>query len=337
MSEWKKVEEPVAGPSLSPDTDSPSAADAAAETAASPAAPRTDLSVEPAAEERPTATDAANPADSEEAGTSSASARVPEKDESPAALPGEDQALSSRRYTRGGKRKGHFRFAAPLGLLVLLLALTGVVSLVVVGVQAIQRATDDTDLKTELCDFLEPLTNYYPIESFDHPDDSQQDALMLAAIWKVTEAERIRMLREDAETSQYALDDNGRMVIPLEEIEASYASLFGSDAVPYLHTIGEEDSTFTTFEYDEAAGCYYVPSSFTDSIYQAVPDTLKKKGRTYTLRMGYVPLRNIGVDEKGDPVEATVAMATEFQTYTLEKTDTGWKIVSVSASTSTPS
>ena len=335
MSEWKKVEEPVAGPSLSPDTDPPSAADAAEETAPPSAEPLADPSTAQSAEERPQPTDAADAADSKKARESAA--RLPQEDETPAALPEEDQIRSSRRYTRGGKRKGHFRFAAPLGLLVLLLALTGVVSLVVVGVQAIQRATDDTDLRTELCDFLEPLTNYYPIESFDHPDDSQQDALMLAAIWKVTEAERIRMLREDAETSQYALDDNGRMVIPIEEIKASYASLFGSDAVPYLHTIGEEDSAFTTFEYDEAAGCYYVPSSFTDSIYQAVPDTLKKKGRTYTLRMGYVPLRNIGVDEKGDPVEATVAMATEFQTYTLEKTDTGWKIVSVSASTSTPS
>ena len=305
MSEWKKVEEPVGGAPAQPE-------EAPAEPAAEPAAlPASGKKAAPQAEEGYTPVFADLAAEEPEA--------------EPAA---EGPAAVARRYTAGGRRRGRRRYAAPLGLAVILLALVGLVSLVIFGVNAIRRAQDDTAIKQELYDFLEPLMVYTPITPFTNVNDSDQDALILSALWKITEKERIRMLRENAETSLYPLDDMSRLIIPIEEVREAYAELYGPDAQPYLHTIGDPGGSFT-FEYMEDEQTYHVPSAAADSLYQPVADTLKKKGDTYTLRVGYVSVMDIGVDEKGDTIPPTADMAKYFQSYTIQKTDTGWMLTAV--------
>lgn len=231
------------------------------------------------------------------------------------------------RYTKRGRRRGRHRFAAPLGLLVLLLAATGVVALVIFGVQAIQRSQDDTALREELMDFLNPVTQYIP-DPFTDINDDPQDALMLAAIWKLTDAERIRQIREKDDNSIYQIDDDGFMQIPLQAITDSYASLYGEDAVPQLKSIGEPD-TIMYYEYDASAKIYRVPFSASNSAYTPVLDTLKKKGDQYTLRIGYVSAENIGIDEKGNLVDPTPDQADFLQIFHVQKAGDGWKLTGV--------
>lgn len=232
-------------------------------------------------------------------------------------------------YVKKPRRKRRYRFAAPLGLLVILLAATGVISLVVMGVQAIQRSQDDTDLRTELMDFLEPVVQYMP-SPFEDVNDNPQEALLLGAIWRVTDEERIRMLREKDDVSRYPTDDLGRMEIPVSKILDAYAALFGKDAQPSLVTIGDPGLSFT-FEYDSANGIYHVPYTSASTSYVPVLDTLKHKGSSYTLRIGYVPNNDIGVDEKGNPVDPLPEQADYFLIYHVEKEGDGWRLVSVSA------
>lgn len=232
-------------------------------------------------------------------------------------------------YAKKPQRKRRYRFAAPLGLLVILLAATGVISLVVMGVQAIQRSQDDTALRSELMDFLEPVVQYMP-SPFDDVNDNPQEALLLGAIWRVTDEERIRMLREKDDVSRYPTDDLGRMEIPVSKILDSYAALFGKDAQPSLVTIGDPGLSFT-FEYDSANGIYHVPYTSASTSYVPVLDTVKHKGSSYTLRIGYVPNNDIGVDEKGNPVDPLPEQADYFLIYHVEKEGDGWRLVSVSA------
>lgn len=242
--------------------------------------------------------------------------------------PAAEAALSSLRYTHSGRRKGRRIWAAPLGLLVLLLAIVGVVALVMTGIHAIQDAQDTTALKKEMEDFLLPVMQYNPT-AFEDVNDSKQDALILAAIWRITEAERIRQLQEKDEGFSYASDDNGRLLIPLEEVEESYAYLFGEDAVPYHHTIGEEGMSFT-FEYDEEQGCYHVPVTSSTSMYVPFVDTVKKRGNTVTVRVGYVLSTKIAIDDKGEEIPPTADDADHFQTYTVQQVgEDGWKLVSI--------
>lgn len=307
MSEWKKVEEPVGEPT----------AEAAAEENTQPPAELPEESSESGQE------------GSHELASVPEEGQKEEDAEAQDAKSGGAAPAVSGRYTASGRRRGRRRYAAPLGLVVILLALVGVVSLVVAGVQAIQRATDDTELKAELFDFLEPVLANYPITPFEDVREDSQDALVLSAIWKITDAEQIRMLREEDENSRYPIDDNGRLIIPVEEVEEAYHELFGDDAQPtHKAAIGGDAGGSFTFEYIESEQAYHVPFAL-ESAYQPVADTLTKSGGRYTLRVGFVLVQDIGIDENGDTITPMPDMAQYKQDYTLEKTDTGWKLVAV--------
>ena len=315
MSDWKKVENPVAEPAGEPTSsrDAGRRAGRGQFRAISPG----DLPPEDAA-------------------TAELLARRQERDKVPAPDPealADDppviRAPEAYRTHAAKKHRRRYRFAAPLGLLVILLAITGVVALVVTGVRAIQHSTDDTELKTELMDFLDPVIEYSPSPFTDiNAEDAPKEALLQAAIWKVTHAELIRQLQEKDDTSIYPYDNEGRMIIPVEEITASYASLYGPDAVPALVTIGDPGLSFTT-EYYEENGTYHVPYNASTSNSVAVADTLSRKGDTYLLRIGFVPGIDIGIDNKGNTIPPTPDMADYFQVYHLQKNGEGWMLVAI--------
>ncbi len=261
----------------------------------------------------------------------------PEKDEGtqeerPEPLIPEEAAVPHRsRYGVTGRRRGQRRYAAPLGFLVLALAVVGVVSLAVMGIQAIRNSQDDTELREEIMEFLEPVTLYNPA-AFSDINDNPQDALLEAAVWKVTEKERIRQLQEKDEVCAYSLDDLGRMIVPQQEIILAYDELYGSDAQIYHHTVGEAGSS-VALEYDEANQCYHVPFSAlggsSSSLYVPVLDTLTRRGDTLVARIGYVPAANIAVDDRGNEIAPTIDMATSIQLYTLKERGATWKLVSI--------
>lgn len=56
----------------------------------------------------------------------------------------------------------------------------------------------------------------------------------------------MRQYREDDTNSLYPEDEEYRMMIPIEEIEASYRYLYGPDAVPNHHNIEEESQGFAS-------------------------------------------------------------------------------------------
>lgn len=329
MSDWKKIENGVA---------SPKSSDAFRAPAEAPE------NEKPGQQASSDGTGAAHEASTNKTASDVTTGlrKTTEKAEPPAAF-GEDEAkepagpVVSPGFAASGARKRRRRShaAAPVGFVILLLAVVGLVSLAAWGVQSIRRATDDTGLKTELTDFLLPVSQYNP-SAFTTAQNSDQDALLLAAIWRVTDAERIRLLRNENSASNYAVDDLGRMLIPISEIEDSYAYIFGKGMKPKHHTIGEEGQSFTV-EYDEAQGVYHVPSAGANSIYVAVIDTLKRKGDTYQVRMGYVLITKLARDEKGELIDPTPDMADYYQVYTVQKLGGNqWKLVSVSGENGVP-
>ncbi len=236
-------------------------------------------------------------------------------------------AVETPRYTPHGRRRGRHSMVAPVGFIVILLAVVGFVSIIIAGIRAVEHARDDTELRDELYDFLLPVMQYNP-EAFTDVNKTKQDALLLAAIWRVTEAERIRQLIDGSGVSNYAMDDTGRMMISVEEIEESYAYLFGEEAIPYHHTIGDEGKSFTV-QYDKDNGNYRVPNTST-SLYVTVIDSLKKKKDKVMVRVGYVLSTKIGRDEKGELVDPTPDLAEKFQIYTVQQNgEDGWKLISI--------
>lgn len=241
------------------------------------------------------------------------STATPEHEEAVAVMaPPKKSRPVTRRYNKKGRRRGKYAYAAPLGMLISLLSVVGVIALILTGIGAIRNATDTTQMEEELYYYLEPLLMYSPT-AFEGVTENEQDAFLNAAAYRVMQAEQIRMLREKDETCAYPVDDSGRIAVPVEDVVSAYQILFGADAVPTHRSI--EDSSLT---YSEADGCYYVPFETLNNASQPVIDYVKRGMRSCEVRVGFVPITDIGLDEHGNEVEPTPDMATHFQTYTLK-------------------
>lgn len=199
-----------------------------------------------------------------------------------------------------------------LGLLISALSVVGAVSVVTTAIGWIQESADTTYLHDEMYYYLEPLMFYAP-EPFEDAAKNPQDVFLNAAAYRVMTAEQIRMLREKDESCVYAVDDNGRIAVPAEEIEASYKVLFGPEAKPEHKSL--EDSGL---EYDESDACYYVPFQSPTSLEQPIVVEVESDSDEYRVRLGFVPVNDMKLDQYGRTVEPTEEMATHFKTYTLK-------------------
>ena len=221
-------------------------------------------------------------------------------------------------------RRGQRRAAAVLGFITMLMAVFGVVSLVIFAVLGINRYREET--LDEVAYFISPLTAFCP-DAFSDVNDTDQDALLLSAIYRVTTAEQIRQARENAAECLYPLDDLGRMLVPVSEIEDAYHALYGADANIYHHTIGEEGLSYT-YSYDKDAGIYHIPQDAGNSMYNLVHDKLGGLFGTVTVEVGYVP-GMLPIDERGETIQPTLADAQINQKFTLKKSGDSYRIVSV--------
>lgn len=239
--------------------------------------------------------------------------------------PAEENRPVTRRYNKNGKRRGKYAYAAPVGFLVSLLSIIGVVALVMNLVGFIQEKTDDTALKEEMYYYLEPLLLYSPT-AFDNAAQQEQDAFLNAAAYRVMLAENIRMLREGAEYPKYPVDEERwAIALPVAEVEESYHALFGKDAKFTHRTIDG-----SALEYSEADECYYIPFTEATSAYVFVIDSIKKTSSKYEVRVGFVPVTDVKYDEHGQSIYPSADQATHFQTYTLTRNKDNYFIKSCS-------
>lgn len=225
----------------------------------------------------------------------------------------------SHRTNKNGDRRGIHRFAALIGFIMLLLSIVGVVSIVRDTVSLVQYMTDDTALRTELYDYVEPMLMQTPVEAFDDINATKQDAVLLGTFWRIAQDENIRILVEGVEAAAYELDDLGRMIVPIETVLRTWHSLFGQDARFPYRTVGEPGTLFS-YEYDEENATYHIPAVSDNIVYTSVVDSLTKKDGLYHLRVAIVPTVDLGYDYKGDVNPATVDKAAYFETYVIERT-----------------
>ncbi len=228
----------------------------------------------------------------------------------------EQETERKTRYDRNGARRGRYKWAAPIGFFMSLLAIIGVVAIVSTGVTMVKELTDDTALREEIYYFLQPLTTYNPIPDFLDVNEEDIDELLRAAVWRITEAERVRMLQEKDDNTKYSLDNNGRLIVPIEQVEESYRYLFGEEAVLKHRTLGEDD-----VEYSEGNKSYYVPFNFVTSLHQPVIDTVNHRGGEYYVRMSFVSANDLKVDEHGNTIPPTPDMEDFSQIYVLKRVD----------------
>ena len=221
------------------------------------------------------------------------------------------------------QRRAHQRrskAAAPFGFVLLLLAAIGVFAVADFGIGLFIGIGNIDAVTTDAANFLKPVLVQAPA-SLDSVGDNERDDLMLSAVWRVLEDERIRQLQQHTTDSRYPLDEHGRIRLPLDTVNAAYAALFGADAVPYHHSIGESEITALNVTYDKEEECYYVPSTMATSLYHTVVTASSKKKDTLSLEIAFIPTMDLQYDDQGELIEPDLSLAVYRQVYKVKIID----------------
>lgn len=221
----------------------------------------------------------------------------------------------TRRYNKQGKRRGKYAYAAPVGFLVSLLSVVGVIALIMSLAGYVREKRDTTALEQELYYYLEPLLVYSP-EPFSDAAKKPQDAFLSAACYKVMLEEQNRILHEEDETARYDIEQTlNCYFVPEEVVEEAYHALFGSKA-KLTHRSVEGSG----IEYSKTEKYYLIPiRDELDTGYEMVIDKVTVRKDRYEVRVGFVPKTDIKYDEHGEAIAPTADQATHFQTYTLTR------------------
>ncbi len=225
-----------------------------------------------------------------------------------------EEIVQRRAHTRRSK------LAAPLGFILLLLSAIGVFAIVDLAIGLIAGIGNIDEVSVAATDFLKPILVQAPA-SLDSTDDNERDDLIMAAIWRVVEDERIRQLQQHTTDGRYPVDEYGRYRLPIDNVNAAYATLFGDDAKPHHHSIGEAENKALITQYDKKDGCYYVPSTAASSLYHTILIDASRKGNVLSLEIGFVPTMDLSYDDQGRLIEPEPSAAVYRQVYAVKVLD----------------
>lgn len=172
-----------------------------------------------------------------------------------------------------------------MGVIVLLLALTGVGYLATtVGTQIYQMVTDDSRERS-YDEFLRPIVMQDP-EPFASQDEADGQMVLAASLWKAL---------EDNSASYTDYDDSGRTLVPLVDVSDACHALFGPDAQLQLTNL----NTDTFFTFDEETNQFHVTPYSTQSSFIPWTESITTEDGNTVLRVGYVAPTDSWREESG--------------------------------------
>ncbi|MDR3314337.1 MAG: hypothetical protein LBS96_07775 [Oscillospiraceae bacterium] len=187
-----------------------------------------------------------------------------------------------------GKRT--HKWAFPLGLLLLALAIVGAVTLVSLLARGVKQIAEHPQEVQQYEEFLRPIVEHDP-DPFDSVEKANTTQLLDISIWS--------LLRADPDAEHYQTDaDDGFIVIPQADVEKAFKRLFGKEVAVHATIEGAD----YTFEYDEVAKVYRVPQTGTLSIYVPRVASYKKVGNSVELEVEYLGYSTIDWADAPDGV-----------------------------------
>ncbi|MBR4766585.1 MAG: hypothetical protein IK085_07470, partial [Clostridia bacterium] len=114
------------------------------------------------------------------------------------------------------------KLAFPLGMLIIIFAVIGIIAAVKAGVTMFRDLTDNSAQKAEYEEFLRPVVMYDP-DPFDDVRSADITQLVNAAIWS--------LITQSGSTDSFAYStgDNMGILIPVEQVTAEFNRLFGKE------------------------------------------------------------------------------------------------------------
>ena len=177
-------------------------------------------------------------------------------------------------------KKSRNKLAFPIGIIVLILAVVGAVSTVRFAADSIKKLTDDTAEKLKYEQMLEPVVMFDP-DPFDDLNQADVSQLLNSAVWALL------MSDEGTEKYPYSEGDVFGIVVPQEDIEKYFVSLFGTEIdIASMHAT--VDMSAYDIAYDAALKSYILPITGVESAYTPKVYEIDKKGSSVILSVGYI-------------------------------------------------
>lgn len=207
------------------------------------------------------------------------------------------------------------KWAFPLGLVVVLFAVIGVVFLILLSVSGIKNLSDNSKKKQNFEKFLLPIVMNDP-DPFDDITKANMGQLIDSTIWS--------LIKQNIETDKYEYD-NDKLLIPKADVEKQFAKLFGKDMKPTHQTVmGSEYQ----FEYDKAKQGYRIPIFGMETTYTPKVIDVDEKSKTVILTVGYISGSEWKQDERGKMLEPDPS---KYVTITLREQGSSYYVSALQA------
>ncbi len=189
-------------------------------------------------------------------------------------------------------RKGTHKSAFPVGLLITVLAIVGVVTIIFSAVKGIGVAIEKSKNYEQYNTILTPVVLIDP-DTFDDVTKADINQLMEITIWS--------LLKGDVSPDTYESNESG-LVIPKSAVEEKFIDLFGTETTPIHQNI---DGYEIQFVYDSKTESYTVPLTGITPIY--TPQVVDKDttGDTVVLTVACLAGDAWEQGENGDMVAPT--------------------------------
>ncbi len=220
--------------------------------------------------------------------------------------------MSNTNTTAQGKKK----WAFPLGLTVVILAVIGLVTVVILAINGISSLADNSEKFQKYETLLSPVIMNDP-DPFDDVSQAKMSQLIDATIWSLMKSDI------DIDSYEYAEGDTSGVIVPQEDIEKQFAKLFGTDVKPVHSTV---DGGTYTFTYDEARQAYIVP--LTGVMPTFIPRVIsqQKKGDSIILTVGCISGEGWEQDDHGNYIEPTPS---KYLKITIREGDDGYFVSAI--------
>ncbi len=217
------------------------------------------------------------------------------------------------------KHKGTHKAAFPIGLLVVLLAAIGLVTIIISAVSGIQNAVLKSKNYEEYERILTPVVLIDP-DTFDDITKADMNQLIEISIWS--------LLKSDISPDTFKSNESG-LLIPKAAVEKQFVELFGTEIKPAHATI---NGYAIEFQYDAKTETYTVPLTGVTPVY--TPKVVEKTETTDSIVLTVACLAGDAWEqgENGDMIEPS---PDKYIKITLREKD-GNLYISAIQSTTTP-
>ena len=210
------------------------------------------------------------------------------------------------------------KLAFPLGMLIIIFAIIGIVAAAKAGVSLFRDLTDNSAQKEEYEEFLRPVVMYDP-DPFDDVRSADITQLVNAAIWSlITQS-------GSTESFAYSTGDNMGILIPVEQVTAEFNRLFGNE-IDIASQYDSIDMSSHDITYDSAQGGFIIPITSLEVAYTPEIYEIEKKANSVILSVGYIGSKAWAEIDGGEYV---APQPDKFMKITLRQGEKGYYIASL--------